>query len=147
MLRYVLLALLADGKPAHGYGLMKAYEERSGVRVSIGNVYRELQRLLSEGLIMTVANPADADARRTPYVITESGRDILASWLAAPAYTVAHAAPDTLSYRLALLGDLDVNHVEAFLDDLHGELWSQTKMVERERAVVAKANKDCDRML
>ena len=42
MLRSVLLALLADGKAAHGYALMKAYEERSGFRLSIGNVYREL---------------------------------------------------------------------------------------------------------
>ena len=56
MLRYVLLALLASGNPAHGYALMKAYRDRSGVRLSIGNVYRD-----------TVAEIVER-ARRHPYV-------------------------------------------------------------------------------
>src|ERR1041384_8270310 len=79
MLKFVLLALMSDGKPAHGYALMKAYEERSGLRVSIGNIYRELQRLLAEGSIVSAANPPGADPRRTPYAITAQGRQDLAS--------------------------------------------------------------------
>jgi len=66
MLRYVLLALMSDGQPVHGYALMKAYEERSGIRLSIGNIYRELQGLVAAGLIAPAQNQPGADARRSP---------------------------------------------------------------------------------
>src|SRR5213596_1396376 len=90
MLRYVLLALLADGTPAHGYALMKAYRERSGVRLSIGNVYRELSRLAGEGLIVAATNPPGADPRRVPYRITDKGRDALATSGGAGPHTDGH---------------------------------------------------------
>src|SRR5438876_12411363 len=82
MLRYVVLALLADGNPAHGYALMKAYRERSGVRMSIGNVYRELARLAGEGLIAAATNSPGADPRRVSYRIMHRGRGVLHGWLA-----------------------------------------------------------------
>src|SRR5438046_9963574 len=82
MLRYVVLALLADGNPAHGYALMKAYRERSGVRMSIGNVYRELSRLAGEGLIAAATNAPGADTRRVPYRIMARGREALAGGVA-----------------------------------------------------------------
>lgn len=134
MLRYVLLALLADNKPRHGYALMKAFAERSGVRLSIGNVYRELQRLLGEGLIVTAANPLGADPRRTPYTLTDGGRDALATWFATPARALARGTPDALAYRLALLSDMDPVQADGFLDDLQTELWSQAKAIEAQRA-------------
>jgi len=134
MLRYVLLALMADGRPTHGYALMKAFAERSGVHASIGNVYRELQRLLGEGLIVTVENPAGADARRAPYVITAAGRAALAAWLAAPAEAFVRTAPDAIVYRLALVADVDAAQAAAFLDDLHAELASQLRVAERDQA-------------
>jgi DNA-binding PadR family transcriptional regulator len=134
MLRYVLLALLSEGTPRHGYALMKAFAERSGVRLSIGNIYRELQRLTGEGLIATVANPIGADTRRAPYKITAAGRNALEQWLAMPARSLARASLDPLAYRLALLGDLDADRADAFLDDLQGELWAQAKEVEAARS-------------
>ena len=146
MLRYVLLGMLADGQPLHGYALMKVYGARSGFRLSIGNVYRELQRLLGEGLIATATNPEGADPRRTPYTITAAGRDALAAWLEVPAEAVARAVPDPLAHRLSLLEDVDPPRVEAFLEDLHAELWVQTKTVERERATVSRHKKDGDRI-
>jgi DNA-binding PadR family transcriptional regulator len=133
MLRYVLLALLADNEPRHGYALMKAFAERSGVRLSIGNVYRELQRLLAEGLIVTAANPIGADPRRTPYTLTDAGREALALWFATPARALARGTPDALAYRLALLSDMDPAQADAFLDDLQTELWSQAKAIEAQR--------------
>ena len=145
MLRYVLLALMADGKPTHGYALMKAYEERSGIRLSIGNVYRELQWLVGEGLIATAINPPGADPRRAPYAITAGGRQALGAWLATPAYALMRVAPDAICHRLALAADMDQSLLGSFLDDLHGELWSQSKVVERERAIVDQRARHGDR--
>src|SRR6185503_1117108 len=129
MLRYVLLALLSDGEPKHGYALMKAYSERSGTHLSIGNVYRELQRLVAERLIVPAVNPEGADARRMPYAITTLGRESLSRWLSAPAHALVRSQPDLLSYRLSLLGDLDPEATSSFLSDLHDELWVQSKAV------------------
>ena len=105
MLRYVLLAMLADGQAKHGYALMKVFAERCGVRVSVGNVYRELQRLVAEGLIITAANPSGADPRRAPYAITDLGRDALDAWFAEPPETFMRSTVDPLSWRLALVGE------------------------------------------
>src|SRR5205809_2770875 len=135
MLRYVVLALLADGNPAHGYALMKAYRERSGVRLSIGNVYRELSRLAGEGLIVAATNPPGADPRRVPYRITDKGRDALATWLAAPVHTLTATSADPLSHRLAILGDLDAVRAGEFLSELHAGPWGQGRALERERPV------------
>ena len=141
MLRYVVLALLADGNPAHGYALMKAYRERSGVRLSIGNVYRELSRLAGEGLIAAATNPPGADPRRVPYRITDNGREALARWLAAPVRTLTFTTADPLSHRLAILGDLDAVRAGEFLNELHTELWEQGKTLERERAIASQREK------
>lgn len=133
MLRYVLLALMADGRPVHGYALMKAFAERSATRVSIGNVYRELQRLAADGMIAAAANPDGADPRRAPWAITERGRVRLAAWRATAAHRFVRAAPDALVYRLALLADEDPARACAFLDELHAELAVQARALERER--------------
>ena len=141
MLRYVLLALLADGRPAHGYALMKAYAERSGVRLSIGNIYRELQRLIAAGWITTVANPEGADPRRTPYTITARGREALAGWLSESAHLLGRPLPDELSHRLALIGDIDLQLAMSFLEDVHTELWERAKVLERDRAIALRLEK------
>jgi DNA-binding PadR family transcriptional regulator len=146
MLRYVLLGLLADGKPAHGYALMKAYTERAGVRLSIGNVYRELQRLMAEQFIVTVANPAGADPRRAPYAITDAGREALNDWLSQPAHLLTRSQPDELSHRLALIGDMDIELAAHFLDELHDELWQRAKFVEHERASADRREREREGM-
>jgi DNA-binding PadR family transcriptional regulator len=142
MLRHVLLALLADGSPHHGYALMKAYAERSGIRLSIGNVYRELQHLVVEGLIAVTRNPEGADPRRTPYVITARGRAVLGTWLDGPSDVLVAAGPDPLAYRLAVLSDLEPAAVATFLDELHHELHAEAKRVERERAAVPPRDRE-----
>lgn len=134
MLRYVLLALLRDGHPRHGYALMKAYTKRLGVSVSIGNIYRELQRLVAEGLITTAANPAGADPRRAPYTMTKAGEVALTEWIQAPLQSSARGALDEIACRLAVLGEFDAQSASVLLDELHDELWPQAKAVERERA-------------
>ena len=84
MFRYLILGLLRNGARLHGYALVKEYRERSGIEVSTGNFYRELQRLIVDGLIRSASNPPDADARRTPYEITELGISVFDDWFTAP---------------------------------------------------------------
>jgi DNA-binding PadR family transcriptional regulator len=82
VLRFVVLGLLRDGTPRHGYAVAKEYRKRSGLRINTGNFYRELQRLAAEGLVRPAANPPDADGRRAPYQITPNGEATFDQWLA-----------------------------------------------------------------
>jgi len=84
MFWHLILGLLRNGHSRHGYELMTDYAARSGVRTSPGNFYRELARLAAKGLVETGVNPPDADARRIPYRIKESGRQLFDRWLQAP---------------------------------------------------------------
>src|ERR1700741_4397852 len=73
MLRYLVLGLLRDGAPRHGYAIRQEYRRRAGLEPSTGPFYRELGRLLEEELIRETPNPPGSDPRRTPYVITKKG--------------------------------------------------------------------------
>ena len=72
---HILLALATADR--HGYGIIQDVEERTGreLRLSPGTLYRSIQRLLEQGLIVEPkrsANPAD-DPRRRYYRITPFG--------------------------------------------------------------------------
>ena len=53
MFVHILLGLLRDGDPHHGYQLMSEYKARSGNQASAGSFYRVLARLAHQGLIST----------------------------------------------------------------------------------------------
>ncbi len=74
----MILAVLAEG-PLHGYGLIKAVEERSesGVLLDPANLYRVLRRMRGLDWIEEIDG---ADRRRT-YRITGAGRAVLAAEL------------------------------------------------------------------
>lgn len=74
-LRFVILRLLSD-KPAHGYEIIKAVEERFGgaYAPSPGIVYPTLTLLEELGQIAVV----QTDGARKLFDITEAGRAILA---------------------------------------------------------------------
>lgn len=76
-LRFVLLQLIAD-KPAHGYELIKAIEDRLGgsYAPSPGVVYPTLTLLEEMGYLSV--ETADTGGRKR-YSITASGRDFLAA--------------------------------------------------------------------
>ena len=71
----LILAVLAEG-PLHGYGLIKAVEERteSGVLLDPANLYRVLKRMRSLNWI--AESKSDQDRRRV-HEITAGGRRLL----------------------------------------------------------------------
>ena len=73
----LVLAVLADG-PQHGYGIIKAVEERSShdVLLDPANLYRSLRRMQADGWIDETHRSGGDDRRRT-YRITPRGRSIL----------------------------------------------------------------------
>jgi DNA-binding PadR family transcriptional regulator len=77
----VILASLVDG-PLHGYGIIKAVEERSESEVLLdpANLYRVLRRMRSVGWIEEIAAP-DEEERRKTYALTKSGKQVVAAEL------------------------------------------------------------------
>ena len=70
---HVLLAL-ADG-PLHGYAIMQAVEESSGIAMGPGTVYGTLERL-EAGSFVKEQNATRKDRRRT-FALLPAGRDAL----------------------------------------------------------------------
>jgi len=90
----LLLALLE--RPAHGYRLKQAVEERSGGAVTIdpGSLYRMIAKLVDEGVVEEAAPPAGEareDARRRYYAVTELGRRLAAAEAGRLRHLLAHA--------------------------------------------------------
>lgn len=75
---HILLALAADDR--HGYAIIQDVAERTGgaLRLSAGTLYRSIQRMLEQGLIVETRDrpaPQDDDERRRYYRITTAGAD------------------------------------------------------------------------
>lgn len=73
---HILMALAEEDR--HGYGIIQDVLERTGgaLRLSPGTLYRTIQRLLEQGLILETAErpaPDQDDERRRYYRITEFG--------------------------------------------------------------------------
>lgn len=71
----LILAVLAEG-PLHGYGIIKAVEERSesGVLLDPANLYRALRRMRS---LEWIREDDEAVGRRRIHLITPRGREVL----------------------------------------------------------------------
>ena len=146
MFRYLILGLLRNGARLHGYALVKEYRERSGIEVSTGNFYRELQRLIVDGLIRSASNPPDADARRTPYEITELGISVFDDWFTAPDAAGGIIPEDDLSSRALFMADADTALVTALLEHMEENLWFAGKTLERSRQILLTRTKHADRL-
>lgn len=73
---HILIALARDDR--HGYAIMQEVEERTGgkLRLGAGTLYRSIQRLLEQGLIVETRDrpaPELDDERRRYYRITPFG--------------------------------------------------------------------------
>lgn len=131
MLRYIVLGLLRDGVARHGYALLTDYRHRSGVRLSTGNFYRELQRLTYEGLVRTMENPEHADSRRAPYRITDEGITAFDTWLCDGEVRLGEPHEDELSVRSLFFAHAPHERVIEALDSWHTALWLHVKSLER----------------
>lgn len=79
---FLLLLVLEQGGPLHGYAIKNAMHDRSNGTVSMdpGGLYRLIARLERDGLVGRVDAPTDdLDARRQYVAITEWGRSVLAA--------------------------------------------------------------------
>ncbi len=138
MFRYIVLGLLRGGEAIHGYALMKAYWERSGIKLSTGTFYRELSRLVADGLAVTATRAPGADPRQAPYRITERGAAAFDRWLAGPHESVNVAVEDELSALVLFAHMAPAGAVPQALAGLHEELWIRGKTLERARQVSAR---------
>lgn len=75
----LILSVLAAGDQ-HGYGIVKAVEERSEAKVRLdpANLYRVLRRMRRDGWIEEV-EAGDGEDRRRTYSITRRGQVVLRS--------------------------------------------------------------------
>src|SRR5271170_8433087 len=76
---HLLLALAEDDR--HGYAIIQDVAARTGggLRLSAGTLYRSIQRMLEQGLIIETRDrpaPADDDERRRYYRITPYGEAV-----------------------------------------------------------------------
>ena len=140
MFRHLVLGLLRDGQPRHGYELTTEYTRRTATSVNTGNFYRELQKLATDELVQTSENPPDADTRRIPYQITESGRREFDQWLGAPCQ---HHAD--LSDRLLFVDLVPRDVLHRMLDWWQDELWMRSKALSRSRDEALRSREDSER--
>lgn len=79
---FLLLLVLEQEGPLHGYAIKRAVHERSEgtVKIDPGGFYRLVARLERDGMVRRTDRPADeTDERRQYLIITEWGRAVLAA--------------------------------------------------------------------
>jgi DNA-binding PadR family transcriptional regulator len=79
---FLLLLVLQQAGPLHGYAIKKEMRERSGgtVKMDPGGLYRLIARMERDGLVESAPRPADdPDERRQYLTITDWGRSVLAA--------------------------------------------------------------------
>lgn len=127
----LLLGILSDGKPRHGYALAKDYERRTGLTLSAGSVYRELRALAETGLVRPVDNPAGADPRRLPHEITGRGREAFEDWFArAPEPSIG--TDGELAARVTFLPEVDRDLAARVVERFRVGYWMLAKTLEHD---------------
>jgi DNA-binding PadR family transcriptional regulator len=140
MLRHIILGALKQGGMKHGYAVMKEIRDRAGLRVSIGNVYRELKRLEAEGLVRSVTNPPGVDPRRVPFESTPVGVSVFDGWITSPPGNALPDYRDEFCLRAMFIEDSGREVARAVLDRWREELALHSRALERcqERALARR---------
>jgi DNA-binding PadR family transcriptional regulator len=128
MLAHLILGLLRNGEPQHGYQLVVQHRALTGQPISPGNVYRELARLASGGFVRVAIDQENANDRRIPYQITVLGRQHFDEWLLSPA-----KQPEELGEWLLFLDRVPVEIRDRVLGRVRDTLWSESKRLEQAR--------------
>jgi DNA-binding PadR family transcriptional regulator len=139
MLRYLVLGLLRDGAPRHGYAIRKEYRERAGLDPSTGPFYRELARLLQDELIRETPNPPGSDPRRTPYVISKKGAQLFDAWLRERGMAVHGYREDELCAKALFLAQAPPDVVSTILDGWQEDLSLLGGKLERARQAACES--------
>ena len=71
-----ILLLLSKGS-SHGYGLLEGLERHCGEKVDIGNLYRTLRRMESDGWVKSQWYENKTGREKRVYIITKQGRKFL----------------------------------------------------------------------
>jgi len=125
MFVHLLLGLLRDGQPHHGYHLIMEYRARSGSKASAGNFYRVLARLATQGMVTTGTSSPRDDARRIPYQITETGAQVFDRWL------TSSSGSEEIAQRLLFLDRVPREALTRLMDRWQEDLWMQGKALAR----------------
>jgi len=111
---------------------MKRYRDRSGLQMSTGNFYRELQRLMASSFVRFAAREPNTDARRAPYEILSSGREGFTRWLGTPISAPLETGEDPISSRSMFLDCVPRTTALALVDDWKQALVTARGVLERD---------------
>jgi poly-beta-hydroxybutyrate-responsive repressor len=75
--------LLLRERPVHGYELLEQLPEVTGERVDMGNLYRFLRLLESEGIVRSEWDDRAAGPSKRVYELTDEGHALLERWAGA----------------------------------------------------------------
>src|SRR5262245_14335793 len=128
MLRHFILGLLRDSSPRHGYEVITSYRTRTGEELSPGNVYRELSRLVDEGLLEPGRSAAGQDTRRIPYRITHRGEDEFDQW-----FSSSRSLHEDLPTWIIFIDRMPAEVVLSMIDRRQQELLLQGQVVATAR--------------
>ena len=77
------MLLLLREQPVHGYELLEQLPELTGERVDMGNLYRFLRLLESEGIVRSDWDDQAPGPSKRIYELTGEGRALLDQWAGA----------------------------------------------------------------
>jgi PadR family transcriptional regulator, regulatory protein PadR len=75
--------LLLRERPVHGYELLEQLPELTGERVDMGNLYRFLRMLETDGIVRSEWDDRAAGPSKRVYELTDEGRALLDQWASA----------------------------------------------------------------
>ena len=75
--------LLLRERPVHGYELLEQLPDLTGERVDMGNLYRFLRMLESDGIVRSEWDDRAAGPSKRIYELTDEGRALLDQWASA----------------------------------------------------------------
>jgi PadR family transcriptional regulator, regulatory protein PadR len=75
--------LLLRERPVHGYELLEQLPEVTGERVDMGNLYRFLRMLETDGIVRSEWDDKASGPSKRVYELTDEGRALLDQWASA----------------------------------------------------------------
>ena len=141
MFKFHILGLLRKREPHHGYALMKEYNRRTDRNYGAGYFYRQLGELMTEGLVRLAPNPLGADARRTPYQITEAGLEAFDEWFEEIPREPLDSDVDQVA-RAMFFADVEREMAGRVLAIWQHDLLEKSKFLERELQLARNRRKD-----